>query len=35
MSTHNLYYEQKCEKISDFLSENFYFFGGDIFNIFE
>ena len=28
-------FEQKYEKISDFLSENFLFFGGKIFNIFE
>ena len=25
MSTHNLCFEQKYEKISEFLSENFYF----------
>ena len=25
MSTHNLCFEQKCEKYQSFLSENFYF----------
>ena len=36
MSTHNLCFEQKYEKISEFLSENFhFFFGGEMFNIFE
>ena len=34
-STHNLCFKQKYEKISDFLSENFNFFGGKKFNIFE
>ena len=35
MSTHNLCFEQKYEKISGFLSENFQFFGGEILNVFE
>ena len=35
MSTHNLCFEQKCEKIEFFLSEKFQFFGGKIFNTFE
>ena len=35
MSTHNLCLEQKYDKISEFLSENFQFFGGEIFSIFE
>ena len=35
MSTHNLCFVQKYEKISEFLSENFQGFGGEIFNIFE
>ena len=35
MSTHNLFFEQKYEKISEFLSENFNFFGGKVFSIFE
>ena len=34
-STHNLYFEQKYEKYLGFLSENFLFFGGTIFCIFE
>ena len=35
-STHNLCFEQKCEKYQDFfLSEIFQFFGGEIFYIFE
>ena len=34
-STHNLCFDQKCEKMSEFLSENFQFFGGKIFSIFE
>ena len=33
--THNLCFGQKYEKISEFLSENFQFFGGEIFNILE
>ena len=33
-STHNLCFEQKYENIR-ILSENFQFFGGEIFNIFE
>ena len=35
MSTHNLCFEQKCEKYQSFLSENFEFFGGKMFNTFE
>ena len=35
MSTHNLCFEQEYEKKSEFLSENFQFLGGEIFNIFE
>ena len=35
MSTHNLYFEQNYEKISEFLFENFLFLGGKIFSIFE
>ena len=35
MSTHSLYFEQKNEKISEVSSENFLFFGGEIFNIFK
>ena len=35
MSTHNLCFEQKYEKYENFLSENFPFFGGKIFSIFE
>ena len=35
MSTHNLCFEQKYEKYQNFSSENFQFFGGKIFNIFE
>ena len=38
MSTHNLCFEQKYGKISSFfffLPENFQFYGGEIFNIFE
>ena len=34
-STHNVCFEQKYENISEFLSKNFHFFGGEIFNIFE
>ena len=34
-STHNLCFVQKYEKYQNFLSENFYFFGGKIFNIVE
>ena len=34
MSTHNLCFEQKYEKISEFLSENVQVFGGEIFYIF-
>ena len=34
-STHNLCFEQKYEKILEFLSENFHFLGGEIFSIFE
>ena len=34
-STHNLCFEQKYEKYQSFLSENFQFFGGEIFHIFE
>ena len=30
-----LMFEQKYEKYQQFLSENFQFFGGEIFNIFE
>ena len=32
---HNLCFEQKYEKYQNFLSENFHFFGGKIFSIFE
>ena len=32
---HNLYFEQKYDKYQNFLSENFQFFGGEIFYIFE
>ena len=35
MSTHNLCFEQKYEKISDSFYLKFSFFGGKIFNIFE
>ena len=35
MSTRNLCFEQKCETYQNFLPENFQFFGGEIFNIFE
>ena len=35
MSTHNLRFVKKYEKYQNFLSENFQFFGGEIFNIFE
>ena len=35
MRTHNLYFEKKYEKYQSFLSENFQFFGGKIFYIFE
>ena len=34
-STHNLCFEQKCEKYQNFLSENFHFCGGKIFSMFE
>ena len=34
-STHNLCFEHKYEKYRRFLSENFQFYGGKIFNIFE
>ena len=34
-STHNLCFEQKYEKYQSFLSENFQFFGGESFYIFE
>ena len=34
MNTHNLCFEQKFEKISEFLSESVHF-GGKIFSIFE
>ena len=34
-STHNLCFEQKYEKYQNFLSQNFSFFGGENFNIFE
>ena len=34
-STHNLCFEQKYEKYQKILSENFHFFGGKFFNIFE
>ena len=34
-STHNLYFDKKCEKYQIFLSENFYVFGGKILSIFE
>ena len=35
MRTHNLCFEQKYEKYQKFLSENFHFFDGKIFNKFE
>ena len=35
MSTHNVCFEQKFENLVEFLSENFQFFGCEIFNIFE
>ena len=35
MSTHNLCFEQKYEKYQNFFSDNFLFFVGEIFNIFE
>ena len=35
MSTHNLCFEQKYETYQSFLSENFQFFGGEIFYVFE
>ena len=35
MSTHKLRFEQKYELYQIFLSENFHFFGGKIFSIFE
>ena len=35
MSTHNVCFEQKYEKMSEFLSENFHYMGGKIFIIFE
>ena len=34
-STHNLCFEQKYEKNISFLSENFQYFGGESFYIFE
>ena len=34
-STHNLCFDQKYEKYQNFLSENFHFFDGEIFSIFE
>ena len=34
-STHNLCFEQKYEKYRSFLPENFWFFRGEIFYIFE
>ena len=34
MSTHNLCFEQKYGKISEYLSENFHFFGGKIYSIY-
>ena len=34
-ASNNLCFEQKYEKYQNFLSENFQFFGGKIFNIFE
>ena len=33
MSTHTLCFEQKYENHQNFLSENFNFFGGEMFNI--
>ena len=33
--THNLCFEQKCEKYQKFLSEKLPFFGGKIFSVFE
>ena len=33
--THNLCFWAEIWKISEFLSENYKFFGGEIFNIFE
>ena len=35
MSTHNLCFEKKYEYYPRFLSENFQFFGGKIFYIFD
>ena len=35
MSTHNLCFAQKYEEPQNFLSENFHFFGGKIFSIFN
>ena len=35
MSTHSLCFKQKYEKYESFLSENFQFFGVEIFDIFE
>ena len=35
MSTHNLFFEQQYGKYQNFLSENFQFFGGEIFKVFE
>ena len=35
MSAHNLYFEQKYENYQSFLFENFQFFEGEIFYIFE
>ena len=34
-SIHNLCFEQKYEKISEFLFDNFHYFGGKIVSIFE
>ena len=34
MSTHNLCFEQNCEKYQNFLSDFFSFFGGKIFIIY-
>ena len=35
MSTQNLCFEQIYKKYQNFLSENFNFFGGEIFSIYE
>ena len=35
MSTHNLCFKQDYEEYQNFLSENFLFFGGKIFRVFE